>query len=349
MLRCLLLSVLALVLGLPLTAHAQHVKLRVTLQVPATEPYLGLPLARFKEEVEKRSAKAISIEIFDNGQLYIDTQVVEAVASGAIEMGAAGTYQFAKTIPDISIVEQPFLLNFEALLRATVAPESEIRQLIDATILSATGVRVLWWQAAGTSVFFTRGRDATDPDVVRDKKVRVFSQITAQMTKHCGGTPTVISTSKMHAAMKDGTVDLAMGAITSVEPRELWKVADIVTVTNHVPIEFLLLINERTWQSLTPKHQAIIAAAARDVERQTRDRVAEIEARAYAFAQAKGMKVVALTADQVAEWRACSADVLVDYMSHEGNLVRQLLDAYGRLRTRPCCMSAPDSGAFSRR
>jgi C4-dicarboxylate-binding protein DctP len=134
------------------------------------------------------------------------------------------------------------------------------------------------------------------------------------MTKECGGTPTVISTSKMHDAIRDGTVDLAICSITSIEPRELWKVADIVTLTHHVPIEFLLLINERTWQSLSPKHQAIIAEAARDVERSTRDRVAEIEADAYAFAQAKGMQVRALTPDQVAEWRACSADVLVDYM-----------------------------------
>jgi C4-dicarboxylate-binding protein DctP len=348
--RCLLLLVLAFFLGAPQGAGAQQVKLRVTLQVAASEPYLGVPLARFKEEVEKRSGKAISIEIFDKGQLYIDTQVVEAVASGAIEMGGAGTYQFAKKIPDISIVEQPFLLNFEALLRAAVAPESQIRKLIDQTVLEATGVRVLWWQAAGSSVFFTKGKDATDPQVIKGKRVRVFSQITAQMTKACGGTPTVISTSKMHEAMKDGAVDLAMGSITSVEPRELWKVADIVTMTHHVPIEFMLLINERTWQSLSSQHRTIIAETARDVERATRDRVSEMEAGAYAFAKAKGMQVRSLTPDQVAEWRACSADVLVDYMGQEGELVRQLLAAYGRLRTLPCCTAGPESATpFNRR
>jgi C4-dicarboxylate-binding protein DctP len=347
--RCWLWILLAGLLGQPHEAHAQQVKLRATLQVPMSEPYLGVPLVRFKEEVEKRSGKAISIEIFDKGQLYIDTQVVDAIASGAIEMGVAGTYQFAKKIPDISIVELPFLFNFEALLRAAVGPDSDIRQLIDATVLETTGVRVLWWQAAGTSVFFTKDKDATDPQVVRDRNVRVFSQITAQMTRECGGTPAVISTSKMHEAMKDGTVDLAMGAITSVEPRELWKVADIITVTNHVPIEFLLLVNERTWQSLSTAHRAIIAEAAKDVERSTRDRVAEIEAAAYAFARSKGMQVRELTPDQVAEWRACSAGVLVDYMGQEGELVRQLLAAYGKLRTLPCCTSGPSLAPFNRR
>src|SRR5687767_10830159 len=166
------------------------------------------------------------------------------------------------------------------------------------------------------------------------------------MTKACGGTPTVISTSKMHDAMKAGTVDLAMGSITSVEPRELWKVADTITMTHHVPIEFMLLINEHTWQSLSPQHQAIVAEAARSVERATRDRVTEIEGGAYAFAQAKGMKMHALSPDQVAEWRACSADVLVDYMSLGSELARQLVAAYGRLRGLPCCTSAPTSAPF---
>jgi C4-dicarboxylate-binding protein DctP len=342
-------SVLAILLSQSLHANAQQVKLRATLQVAASEPYLGVPLVRFKEEVERRSANALSIEIYDNGRLYIDTQVVDAIASGSIEMGVAGTYQFAKKIPDISIVEQPFLLNFEALLRAAVDPDGEIRKMIDAAVLEATGVRVLWWQAAGTSVFFTKGRDATDPEVVKGKRVRVFSQITAQMTRLCGGTPIIISTSKMHEAMKDGTVDLAMGSITSVEPRELWKVADTITMTHHVPIEFMLLINEHTWRSLSLKDQAIIAEAARDVERAARERVMKIEKEAYAFSQAKGMQVRALTPDQVAEWRACSADVLVDYMGLNSDLTRQLVAAYGRLRSLPCCTSAPSTAPFSRR
>ena len=347
--RRLLWLVLAFLLGQPLDADAQQAKLRATLQVAVSEPYLGVPLVRFKDEVEKRSGRALSVEIFDKGQLYIDTQVVDAIASGAIEMGVAGTYQFAKKIPDISIVEQPFLFNFEALLRAAVDPDSEIRKLIDTTVLEATGVRVLWWQAAGTSVFFSKGNDVTDPDTIKDKRVRVFSQITAQLAKGCGGRPTAISTSKMHDAIRDRSVDLAMGSVVSVEPRELWKVTDTITQTHHVPIEFLLLINERVWQSLSPSHQAIIAEAARDVERLTRDRVPELEAGAYAFAREKGMRVHTLTPDQVAEWRACSANVLVDYMSQNGELGRQLLAAYGRLRTHPCCTSGPSSAPFNRR
>ena len=55
-----------------------------------------------------------------------------------------------------------------------------------------------------------------------------------------------------------------------------------------------------------------------------------------------------LTPDQVAEWRACSSEVLDNYMRGGGELVRQVLAAYGKLRTHPCCNAGP-VGTFNRR
>jgi TRAP-type C4-dicarboxylate transport system substrate-binding protein len=88
-------SGLLVALGLvaPGTVPAQSVKIRATVQVPVSEPFLGASIGQFKVEVEKETANAISVEIFDNGKLYVDDQVVDAVRSGAIEMGLAGLNQ----------------------------------------------------------------------------------------------------------------------------------------------------------------------------------------------------------------------------------------------------------------
>jgi hypothetical protein len=94
----------ALSIGLlmsPFPAVGQQTRLRATLQLPITDALLGKSLARFKEDVGKRSNGEISIEIFDKGKLYIDDQTVGAVESGAIEMGVAGLNRFAKRIPAV--------------------------------------------------------------------------------------------------------------------------------------------------------------------------------------------------------------------------------------------------------
>src|SRR5262245_26278522 len=284
--RLCLLSLACLLLPL-LPAEAQQTKLRTTLQLPITDALLGKSLVRFKEDVEKRSDDAITIEIFDKGKLYIDDQTVGAVESGAIEMGVAGLNQFAKRIPAIDIMEQPFLFNFEALVRATANPQSEIRKLIDKTILETVGVRVLWWQSVGNQIFISKGTTPTEPDQIKDYKIRVFSPTHAQFVEHCGGTPVMVSANKTPEAFASRQIDMATGASSLIANRQLWTVADTITRTLHAPIEFFLIVNEKVWQSLPEAHKAIIREAARSEERQSRETVTKIEAALYAVFQEK--------------------------------------------------------------
>src|SRR3990172_12809170 len=151
----------------------------------------------------------------------------------------------------------------------------------------------------------------------------------------------MLSVAKLHDALKEGTVDVAMAGLAAFEARQLWKVTDTITRTEHAPVEYFLVINEQVWRSISPDRQSAIAEAARHIEREMRDRLAEIEARAYDFARIKKIEVRQLTPDQVAEWRACSADVLSDYMAHNAELAQRLMAAYGKLRTDPCCSAGP--------
>jgi C4-dicarboxylate-binding protein DctP len=336
--------------GLALTAEAQQTRLRVTLQLPITDALLGKSLARFKEDVEKRSEGVIAIEVFDKGKLFTDNQTVGAVESGAIEMGVAGLNQFAKRIGGLDIMEQPFLFNFEALVRATADTESPIRKLIDQAILQAVGVRVLSWQSVGNQIFISKGKTTADPHQIQGHKIRVFSPTHAEFVKHCGGTPVMVGANKTPEAFAKGEIDMATGASSLIANRQLWTVMDTITRTLHAPIEFFLIVNEKVWQSLPEAHRTIILEAARAEERQSRENVAKIETGLYTEFERKGMTVHDLTPDQVADWRACSASIVESYISNNTDLARQLMAAYGKLRTDPCCTDGPETaGIFSRR
>src|SRR5262245_19280994 len=57
-------------------------KLRVTIPVPVTEPFMGAPLVAFKELAEKQTEGSITVEIFDRGRPYPDETVIEVLRSG---------------------------------------------------------------------------------------------------------------------------------------------------------------------------------------------------------------------------------------------------------------------------
>jgi hypothetical protein len=68
-----------------------------------------------------------------------------------------------------------------------------------------------------------------------------------------------------------------------------------------------------------------------------------------ALADSKNVKLIELTADQVADWRACSAGMLADFMDKNGEGAHKLMAAYRKLRTDPCCSAMPGGNAFTRR
>lgn len=335
-------------LALPARADVEPITLRVSLQIPASNVIMGRGVVLFKEQVEKETGGTLRIEIFDSGKLYNDHQAVGAVQSGAIEMASVVISQITKRLPAIEIMEQPFLFNFEALTRAALSPDSNLRRLMDKSVADNLGVHVLWWQNAGTQVLLSKGEAITEPSRLKDKKVRVFSDTTAKFVKDCGGIPQVLSITKVHDGFKEGTLDVGMVATVAVETRQLWKIADTITRTDHLGTEFLVIINGKTWNGLSDTHKAVITRAAKASEREIRDNYARLEKKAYDFAISKGMKIHDLTPDHVAEWRACGAEVMDGYMSRGGELERELLSAYGRLRTAPCCSTGP-GGTFTRR
>jgi C4-dicarboxylate-binding protein DctP len=345
---CLFYLVFAMLLLPAGGAGAQQIKLKANLQAPLFTTY-GKSMTRFKQEVERRTNNAITIEIFDKAQLFAEEQVVGAVSSGAVDIGTAATQSFTDGAPAVGIIDLPFLFNFRALVEAAASATSEVRTLIDGEILAKLGVRVLWWQPLGDTVFHSVRRDVADPGRLKDQRVAVASESVGGFVRRCGGLPTALSAQKFHDAIKDGTLDMAMVSLSGLQSLRLSMVTDTVTYTAHAPIEFLLIINEKTWQSLSPSHRTIMTEVASALEREIREQLSKFEAEIRQLASDKGIRIQALTPDQVAEWRACSADVVVDYMEKNGDLARRLMAAYSKLRTSPCCAEGPGGGAFMRR
>jgi C4-dicarboxylate-binding protein DctP len=144
--------------------------------------------------------------------------------------------------------------------------------------------------------------------------------------------------------MKTGRIEMAMTAAENVSARKFWEISDTITRTNHSTVMLLLLVNERVWQSLSPAHRDAITKAATEAESELWEHLQQGDEQAYAFAKAKGLKVVELSSFDLAEWRACSAPVVESFMEVSGQLGYELLKQYGLMRTDPCCSGAADGG-----
>ena len=104
----------------------------------------------------------------------------------------------------------------------------------------------------------TNDLELRTPADLKGKKVRVFSKTLGALVEAAGGAPTSISGSEQFLAYQRGTVDVGITGVTAVEERKLYQVMNTLTATsNMVDVEFVVLINDKVWNDLTPEQQTI--------------------------------------------------------------------------------------------
>lgn len=342
------LCVLLALLCLPgAAALAQATTIRVRLPVSVDSP-TGLNIREFARQVQARTGGALRVDLLGSDRRYEEHEIVAAVASGAIEIGATSLNQFAMDVPLCAAFLQPFLFNFDTLIEAATKPESEIRTLIDTEILKRTNARVLWWEPYGSSIIVSKRLPASDPVAIVVRPVGAADDQTKELLAACGALPQLVLPSEAFAALQKGTLAAVATDIMHVRERALWRVADTITNLRYAPSLYLIAINEQAWRRLTPEQQEILTELAQDAQAYMWARFATIRAEAYAIAAEKGMRIVQLRAEHVEAWRACSAPLLEAYMERAGEAGRKLFIAYGRLRTDACCREPPTETPFFR-
>ena len=323
-------AVLAVAACAMVAAPVSAKNLRVTSQLSPKHP-ITANLIAFKEIVERESAGKLTIEIFHSAQLYKDKEVPQAVASGAVDMGTASLTRFAGTIPAVDMFYVPFLLPSHEAAKTATEKGSTIRGPLDGEILK-TGARVLWWQALGGAIFMSKDKIEKPADV-KGLKVRVFGKTLGKFVEVLGGAPALISGSEQFLAYQRGTVDAGMSTAAAVKSRKLYEVLNHITITNHASVWFVVIINEKVWQSLSKDEQALIDKAALQVETDLRNSIVKKDMDTIAFVRKETkMGVTEQTPAQIKAWQDASKPVVDLYIQSAGALGAQLVDAAGKLK-----------------
>ena len=314
----------AVMLGTTVMVQAETV-IRVTLQLPESHS-LGQNWLAFKDIIEKESGGELTLQLFPSAQLYKDKQVPEAVGSGAIEAGTSFLGRFAGSVPAVEIINLPFFFRDEDHLRAAVTSGSKMRNILDAAVVKETGAKVLWWQAFGRNIYLNKGAPIRTPADLKGKKVRTYGKVLGWTVEALGGAPTLMSGSKQFLAYQQGAVDVGMTGASAVKSRKLYEVMDNMTLSYDSAIEFVAIINNDFFNSLSAEHQAIILKAAAIVEQQLRDEVYGGEA-AMVKEVADKINVVELTADERAVWVEATKSVADKFASERGDVAVQAIEA----------------------
>jgi C4-dicarboxylate-binding protein DctP len=225
----------------------------------------------------------------------------------------------------------PFLFREPAIFEAATRSGSGVRGPLDEAIRNATGARVLWWVPNGAEAMGSKGGPFRSPSDIAGKRIRVAGLTLAELIKDCGGIAIITAGSEQYGVLQRGEVDGVSTSIESFVSRRLWELTNTITLLHHARQAFIVLVNERFWQSLSGDQRHILELAAREAEGWAQKHDAAVDRQSIAVLSQRGMKLVEATAKEIEEWKSCSSPVSEVFLEKSGPTGEKVMAAYRKL------------------
>jgi C4-dicarboxylate-binding protein DctP len=272
---------------------------------PATPK--GQTAERFKELAETRFPGRVRVEIYPSGQLMEDSESLEALAFGEIQMIATATSVFDRLTSKFQVFDLPFLFH-DLVAVERFQQSAQGRELLDA--LRDHGMLGLAFWHNGMK-HLSGPRPLVHPADAAGLRFRVVeSDLVQAQIEAIGGSPQKMAFGEVYQALQTGTVDAQENTWSNIYSSKFYEVQPYITETNHGYIGYFVAVNETFWESLPDDLRAGLEATLAEVTAWGNARADAINADGkQKIVESKRSEVVMLTPAQLAEWQAAMRPV----------------------------------------
>lgn len=251
----------ALTLGVsaPHVARAQAVVIRWGEMLPPTHPQVQM-VERIAKTAKEKSGGRLDIQSFPNGQLGSGKDMMDAVGSGALTMTTDGAAALASLLPQLSVIEAPYLWR-DAAHMAKCAQSPVFKKMND-ELVSKRGMRMLAVTYYGKRHVTTGKTPVKTAADMKGLKLRVPPVDTFRaMAEAWGAQATPINFNELYLALSQGAVDGQENPLPTIQSAKLNEVQKYLILTGHIITPRLVVANEDALKKLAPADRAILDAA----------------------------------------------------------------------------------------
>jgi tripartite ATP-independent transporter DctP family solute receptor len=272
------------------TTHAAaQTTLRINIAIAQNSHY-GVAIDTFAREVEKRTNGRYKVQTFYSGALGAERESVEGVQLGTLDLTLTSTGPLPNFVPEVAILDIPFLFRDYAHARAVL--DGPIGQELLAKF-PPKGMVGLAWAENGFRHMTNSKHPVNQPDDLKGLKMRTMENpIHIEAYRQFGIQPTPMAFTEVFTALQQGTVDGQENPLSVITSAKLDQVQKYLSLTGHVYSPAIFLMNKAQWDRLSDADKQAFLEAAKEGVKANRARVDEDERKAVADLRAKGMNVV---------------------------------------------------------
>lgn len=228
---------------------------------------------RFAQEVEALSEGKMNINVYENGTLGGDRELIESCQGGDIPFVIQNTAPQANFMSELSIFDAPCVFTSIDELRMRVDDASFYQQIAD--VYEAYGFHLLGFGDQGFRVV-TTNQAITQISDFKGQKIRTMENAYhLDFWKAIGANPTPMTFSEVYIGLQQGTIDAQENPYEVIVSGKLYEQQEYVVETNHLPHMLSLITNEDFFASLRDEEQAILMQAAENAKTYAREQADE--------------------------------------------------------------------------
>nr|WP_272212288.1 DctP family TRAP transporter solute-binding subunit [Marinicella sp. W31]MDC2878201.1 DctP family TRAP transporter solute-binding subunit [Marinicella sp. W31] len=228
------------------------------------ESHSGAMAAVFKSLVESNSNGEIEVQLFPNGQLGKDSEVIDQVRSGLVESTISSAGGMAEHYPLVGVFDIPFAFPNIGVASQVIDKDSAFGMAFSEDLEGKTGLKVLGLLDSGGFFEFTNSeRPIETVEDMDGLKIRTMTLPTHEtLISSLGGQPTALPWAEVYTALQTGVADGEMNPIPIIAFAKFQEVQKYLSITNHLITPYIWTMNEEFFDGLSPENQYLISWAA---------------------------------------------------------------------------------------
>ncbi|MCR4379250.1 MAG: TRAP transporter substrate-binding protein DctP [Rhodospirillales bacterium] len=259
----------------------------------------------FADRLAEKLKDSLRVELHHSARLFRDSNVVDAIGEGKVEMAVPGTWQLDRYEPNIGIFLLPMFYGREADVNYELH-DGEIGQAINLKIAETLKVKVLgrWIDLGFAHLYGVKHKINRHEDISGMQIRSPGGEANGLRLEALGAIPRIIPWPDLPQALDHGTVDGVLTTHATVVSARLWErgIRYAFEDKEYFP-QYVPLMSEKFWTRLSPETQQIISETWESVVDEGRLMAAEAQKEASQTLKDNGVQIVVPSSDELARWR----------------------------------------------
>ena len=246
--------------------------LRLAHVYDAGHPVEECGVTTLKEELE---GSGLQIESFPAAQLGNESESLEQVASGALDMAIAGPSFLGVWEEDAAVLDGAYL--FEDVDHFVETVEGETMSGVFDGLYESSDIKVLSSWYYGTR-HVTANKEIKSSEDFAGLKIRTpNAPLYLENIKAMGGTATPMALDEVYLALQQGVIDAQENPIPTISTAKFNEVQDYINLTGHMVQGVMITTGRSVFEGLTDEERSALEEAMGPAAEATRECIEEQE------------------------------------------------------------------------